>query len=240
MPARVANVGGATVRRGLPRAHRTVGAWCLLDHAAPEPGGPPVAIGPHPHIGLQTATWLLDGEVVHTDSLGSEQVIRPGELNLMSAGHGVAHAEDGRASAHTPHVVQLWIAQPESTRDAPPQFEHYSSLPALELPHARGTVFIGELDDVTAPTRLEAPVVGADLSINGAIELPLHEAFEYGVFVLSGTVAVEGTPVEADALAHLGIARVGRDRSDGRAHLAARRRTGGRDHHVVELRRPHS
>ena len=121
--SREAKVGTGAVRRALPiRAHRTIGAWCFLDHFGPEVVTPASAtqVGPHPHIGLQTLTWLLEGELVHSDSLGSVQPIRPGQLNLMSAGHGIAHAEDGRdLTAASIHGVQLWVAQPETSRNGP-------------------------------------------------------------------------------------------------------------------------
>src|SRR3954463_12133384 len=128
--SRVADVGGFTVRRALPqRARRTVGAWCFVDHMGPGQVTPEqgLDIGPHPHIGLQTVTWLLRGEVLHRDSLGSEQVIRPGQLNLMTAGYGVAHAEE-TTGLHTGalHGVQFWVAQPSGTRNASPAFEHHA------------------------------------------------------------------------------------------------------------------
>src|SRR3954447_1824110 len=111
--SREAKVGTGVVRRALPaRAHRTIGGGCSPAPFGPEPVTPTDAtqIGPHPHIGLQTVTWLLEGELVHTDSLGSVQPIRPGQLNLMSAGRGIAHAEDGRdVAAPTMHGVQLWV-----------------------------------------------------------------------------------------------------------------------------------
>ena len=103
-----------------------MGSWCLADHVGPvraEPGGA-FGIGPHPHLGLQTVTWLVAGELLHLDSLGSEQLIRPGQLNLMTAGHGVAHAEEDPARAEEIHAVQLWVAQPAATRNGPPAFEH--------------------------------------------------------------------------------------------------------------------
>src|SRR3954452_23375953 len=124
---REATVGTMTVQRALPRRQRrTVGAWCFVDLFGPasvtEQGG--VDIGPHPHIGLHTVTYLLDGQVLHRDSLGSEQVIRPGQLNLMTAGHGVAHAEETRGVHQGPvHGVQLWVALPDATRDGPAAFE---------------------------------------------------------------------------------------------------------------------
>jgi quercetin 2,3-dioxygenase len=102
-PSRDADVGGVAVRRALPRrTRRTVGAWCFADHFGPAPAPPGMAIGPHPHTGLHTVTWLVEGALVHRDSLGSEQPVRPGQLNLMTAGHGVAHAEEtpGREPSH--------------------------------------------------------------------------------------------------------------------------------------------
>src|SRR6185312_1155282 len=97
LPSREAEVGGVRVRRALPhRPRRTVGAWCFADHMGPVAVTPEsgMDVGPHPHMGLQTVTWLVTGEVLHRDSLGSEQLIRPGQLNLMTAGHGVSHAEE--------------------------------------------------------------------------------------------------------------------------------------------------
>src|SRR4051794_19489997 len=110
-PGREARVGGVPVHRVLPhRPRRTVGAWCFVDHFGPT-DGPGMDIGPHPHIGLQTVTWLLDGLIVHRDSLGSEQPIRPGQLNLMTAGHGIAHAEEApRGWSGRTHGAQLWVA----------------------------------------------------------------------------------------------------------------------------------
>src|ERR1700716_3712470 len=113
---RAAEVGsGLIVRRALPnRRRRLVGAWCFLDHAGPmEFGrGGGMGVGPHPHIGLQTFTWMIEGAVMHRDSLGNEQLITPGQVNLMTAGRGIAHAEDSdsdSASAGRLHAVQLWI-----------------------------------------------------------------------------------------------------------------------------------
>ena len=142
--SRLAEVGPLEVRRALPnRGRRTVGSWCFLDHAGPvevtvdqRPD-----IGPHPHMGLQTVTWLLDGELLHRDSLGTEQLIRPGQLNLMTAGHGVAHAEEAVDSYRSSfHAVQLWVAQPSATRQGPPAFEHHSELPHLDIENGDAVV----------------------------------------------------------------------------------------------------
>jgi redox-sensitive bicupin YhaK (pirin superfamily) len=97
-------------------------------------------VAPHPHIGLQTVTWLLAGEALHRDSLGTEQVIAPGQLNLMTAGHGVSHSEEGTGRRHGEiHGVQLWVAQPSSARDGPPAFEHHGALPIVEFDRAAAT-----------------------------------------------------------------------------------------------------
>src|ERR687897_3072291 len=121
-----------TVRRLLPqRPRRMVGAWCFVDVFGPDDVAdrPGMQIGPHPHTGLQTVTWLVQGEVLHRDSLGSEQPIRPGQLNLMTAGHGVSHAEESPAGPPThQHGIQLWVAQPEATRHGPAAFEHHAEL----------------------------------------------------------------------------------------------------------------
>src|SRR4051812_23212676 len=145
-------VGTFTVRRALPRrGRRTVGAWCFADHMGPadvtENSG--LDVGPHPHIGLQTVTWLIDGEVLHRDSLGSEQVITPGELNLMTAGQGVSHAEE--ATGHyrgTLEGIQLWVAEPDVTRSGAPAFEHHTDLPQCDLDGGVGTVLLGDFADL--------------------------------------------------------------------------------------------
>jgi redox-sensitive bicupin YhaK (pirin superfamily) len=209
LASRVADVAGTPVHRALPRrARRTIGAWCFLDHFRPEsPDDAPGMIGPHPHIGLQTVTWLLDGESLHTDSLGSEQLIRPGQLNLMTAGGGVAHAEDGRASGRAAHGVQLWVAQPEATRHGAAAFEHHAALPEFVFDSGAATVLVGDLAGARSPARTDTPLVGADLAFDGVAELPLRADFEHGFVVLSGAVRIETTRVGPDALVYLGVGR---------------------------------
>jgi redox-sensitive bicupin YhaK (pirin superfamily) len=208
----VATVGALSVRRALPRrARRTVGAWCFADHMGPaqvtEGGG--VDIGPHPHIGLQTVTWLLDGEILHRDSLGSEQVIRPGQLNLMTAGHGVAHAEESTGQYRgTLHGIQLWVAQPETTRHEPPAFEHHAELPAVELDHGDAVVIVGDLSGVTSPARRDTDHFGAQLTLlPGTSTVPLRPTSEHAVVVFDGAAEVDGTPVGPGHLAYLGDGR---------------------------------
>jgi len=210
--AREATVGALTVRRALPRrGRRAVGAWCFADLMGPaavtEDAG--IDVGPHPHIGLQTVTWLISGESLHRDSLGSEQVIRPGQLNLMTAGNGVAHSEEatGRYRGDL-HGVQLWIAQPESSRHGAPAFEHHAELPSVESPAAVATVLVGEFAGAASPARHDTALVGVDLVLRqGTDEWPASPDFEYAVVVVDGTVSVDGTAIDAGQLGYLGRGR---------------------------------
>lgn len=168
-----------------------------------------VDIGPHPHMGLQTVTWLVAGEILHRDSLGSEQLIRPGQLNLMTAGHGVAHSEEhtGRYRGEV-HGIQLWVAQPEATRDGAPAFEHHAELPGVALAGADGTVLVGEWAGVASPARRDTAHFGAELRVRppGA-SLPLQPEHETGLVVLEGAVEIDGRPVQPGVLAYLGVGR---------------------------------
>ena len=212
-PSREAQVGELTVRRALPRrGHRTVGAWCFADHMGPvaDGGGVGTGIGPHPHIGLQTVTWLVEGEVVHRDSLGVEQLIRPGQLNLMTAGRGVAHAEEGtEASGGRPkHGIQLWVAQPEATRLGDPAFEHHADLPQVAVDSGEATVLVGEFAGVTSPARADTDHVGVELSLRrGSTIVPLHPGHEHALVVLEGEVDLGAAAVGPGALAYLGSGR---------------------------------
>jgi quercetin 2,3-dioxygenase len=196
-------VGGLPVARVLPtKGRRTVGAWCFVDLIGPadaeEPD--PMEVGPHPHIGLSTVTWLLDGEALHTDSLGTEQVIRPGQLNLMTAGHGISHAE---LAARPPfRGVQMWVAQPEGTRHGASWFEHHTDLPEFELDRAHGMVFLGSGVGLTSPARTDTALTGLDLSLrHGVTVLPLARAAEHAVVPLDGRIRVGAEVVEPGWLA---------------------------------------
>jgi redox-sensitive bicupin YhaK (pirin superfamily) len=213
--SRTADVGGTPVRRALPtKGRRTIGAWCFVDHFGPAGGTGPGAmgIGPHPHIGLHTVTWLLEGEVLHTDSLGSEQLIRPGQLNLMTAGRGVAHAEQTpTAAAHLrQHGAQLWVAQPDTTRHGDPAFEHHAELPEVELgPGLSATVVLGAHDDVRSPARTDWPLLGLVVRSDerASADVALDPSFEHGVVVLDGRAEVAGEEVAPGELAYLGEGR---------------------------------
>lgn len=213
LPAREVPLGGTRklhVRRTLPhRSLRTVGAWCFVDHYGPVPlADQGMDVPPHPHVGLQTVTWLLEGEVLHQDSLGSEQVIAPGQLNLMTAGQGIAHAE---TSVPRPggllHGVQLWVALPDASRHQPAHFEHHADLPRWSCPGVQAQVLMGELDGVGSPAAAYSPLLGAELSLRGPAMVPLHPGFEHAVLALDETVDVDGVPVQPGDLAHLGRGR---------------------------------
>lgn len=209
---RTAEVGGFGVRRILPRRpRRTVGAWCFVDHMGPGQvtDGHGLDIGPHPHIGLQTVTWLLDGAVLHRDSLGSEQVIRPGQLNLMTAGHGVSHAEETTGTHRGGlHGVQLWVALPTATRDGDAGFEHHADLPRVELGNGTGTVLIGELLDTRSPARRDTDHVGVELDLRiGRTTVPLERSHEHALVALTGAVSVSGRRLEPGRLGYLGTDR---------------------------------
>ena len=209
LPGRATEVGGVAVSRALPkRGRRTVGPWCFVDHFSAGPHD--MRIGPHPHIGLQTVTWLVQGDVVHRDSLGSEQRIKPGQLNLMTAGRGVSHAEESTrgTTAAALHGVQLWVALPDATRNGPPAFEHHAELPQAEYEECTTTVMLGDLGGLRSPARTDSPLVGAELVVRaGTSSIPLDPAFEHALLVLDGAVTVEEQAVTPGGLAYLGTER---------------------------------
>ncbi len=209
---REATVGRLTVRRALPRRTlRTVGAWCFADQMGPaevtETSG--LDVGPHPHIGLQTVTWLVAGEALHRDSLGSEQLITPGQLNLMSAGNGIAHAEEATGHyAGRLHGMQLWVAQPESTRHGPPRFQHVAELPLVAQPAAEVTVLAGTFEGAASPAEYDSDLVGLDAVLRpGTTVWPMRPDFEHVVVVLEGEVEVQGAVARPGQLAALGAGR---------------------------------
>jgi quercetin 2,3-dioxygenase len=211
--ARLARVGDIEVRRLLPlRRRRSVGGWCFVDHYGPMSvdGVAGMQVPPHPHIGLQTVTWLIEGNVLHRDSLGSEQMIRPGQLNLMTAGRGVAHSEESPAD-HDPglHGVQLWLALPGADREAAPAFEHHAQLPVLGLGGAEVTVFAGSLAGVTSPARTYSPLVGAEIHAvrEGSVTVPLIPGHEHVIFAARGTAGFNGTSLAPGALLYLETGR---------------------------------
>ncbi len=196
-----------TVRRTLPQKSRSlIGAWCFADHYGPqlvaETGG--MTVAPHPHTGLQTVSWLFEGEIEHRDSVGSHAVVRPGELNLMTAGRGISHSEVSTPGTAVVHGVQLWVALPESHREIPPAFEHV--LPAETTGSSyRCKVFLGSWLGVSTAATTHSPLLGAELVLepHATVELPLAAGYEHGFLVDSGDVAVAGDPVDPTMLAYL-------------------------------------
>ena len=212
---RMADVGGLPVHRAVPqRALRKVGAWCFLDHLGPavQRGDRSLQVGPHPHIGLQTFTWMIEGEVLHRDSLGSEQVIRPGQVNLMTAGQGIAHSEESLGSPHI-HAAQLWIALPGAERRMPPRFQHYPDIPRCSHDGLEVRVLAGEALGQVSPVQVHSPLVALDLSLGAdapsavTTGLPLRADFEYAVLGLTGEITVDALPAVPDELLFLPAGR---------------------------------
>ena len=192
VPLRSAEIGrGTIIQRALPsRYKRMIGAWCFLDHAGPVTfaTGDGLDVGPHPHMGLQTFTWMIEGTMMHGDSLGNKQLIRPKQVNLMTAGHGISHTEVAPDTETQMHSVQLWIALPDDKKDMPPQFEHYPDLPVLQQDQIEFTVLVGDFLGTTSPVQVHSELLGVDLSteVDTITTLPLNPHFEYGVLVLQG------------------------------------------------------
>ncbi|MBM2620179.1 pirin family protein [Actinoplanes sp. LDG1-06] len=212
-PVALGGPRGFAVTRTLPnRGRRMVGAWCFLDAYGPHDlaTSEGMRVGPHPHTGLQTVTWLLAGEVLHRDSLGSLQLIRPGQLNLMTAGRGISHSEETPAD-HTPilHGVQLWVALPHAARDMPPVFAHHADLPVVTEAGLTATVLMGSFAGATSPAQCHTPLVGAELSLASGAEstLSLRPTFEYAFLALDGAPTVDGTTLKPGPLLYLGAGR---------------------------------
>jgi len=194
--------------RVLPnKGRRTVGPWCFVDCILPDEFAEPhpLEVGPHPHTGLATVTWLFEGEALHGDSLGTEQLIRPGQLNLMTAGRGIAHAELGVTAAG--RGFQMWLAQPEATRHGPSRFEHHAELPTMSIGNGEATVLLGTLGETTSPAVVDTELVGTELRLGpGLVELPTNPRFEYAIVPIDAPVRV------GDAIVRpgwLGMAPVG-------------------------------
>jgi quercetin 2,3-dioxygenase len=195
------------VRRTLPQRQRSlIGAWCFLDHYGPdrvdETGG--MLVAPHPHTGLQTVSWLFGGIIEHRDSVGTHALVRPGELNLMTAGRGVSHSEVSTDETTVLHGVQLWVALPAAYRATEPAFTHY----APEVVRGEGwdaQVFLGSMFGSTSPVETFSPLVGAELILDAGTRLTpdTDPGFEYGVLVDFGLARVNGEEVKQHQLAYV-------------------------------------
>lgn len=193
------------VRRTLPQRERSlIGAWCFADHYGPHHvrGGPGMDVPPHPHTGLQTVSWLFAGEVEHRDSAGVRAMVRPGELNLMTAGAGICHSEVSTSTTTVLHGVQLWVALPDAGRDTERDFAHFAP-PARSIDGATLRVFLGELADVRSPVHTFTPLLGAqlDLEPDADLTLDVDSAFEHGVLLDQGSVEAAGSHLDTADLA---------------------------------------
>lgn len=206
---RSTRIGELGIMRVLPtKQKRTIGPWCFVDLMSPDDveKPPPLEIGPHPHIGLATVTWLFGGSVLHSDSLGTEQPIKPGELNLMTAGHGIAHAEEGLSTevpSETNGVmgVQMWLAQPGVTRNGSSLFQHVAKLPEIELDSGTAQLLIGRYDDEESSATFDHPVIGLDIAFRDKTTFATNPEFEYGIVPIDRPIRVEDAIVEPGALA---------------------------------------
>jgi quercetin 2,3-dioxygenase len=216
-PLRQTSLGHLQILRALPiREKRLVGPWCFLDRYGPYhfAEGKPMDVAPHPHIGLQTITWLLDGEILHNDSLGSEALIRPGGVNVMTSGKGIAHSEETPpANSGLLNGVQLWTALPQAQRNLNPAFQQVEEVPFVELRGGSARVFAGTLADTTSPAQFYSDIIGAELSLHPAagLSLPLNPAREHALLLLAGDLEMEGEPLSRQSLAYLGPSRTAVD-----------------------------
>lgn len=188
---------GISVRRTLPtRQLRAIGAWCFLDHYGPTEDAGSMSVAAHPHVGLQTVSWLFSGQLEHRDSVSSIQVINPGELNLMTAGAGIAHSELSEQSAVPLHGVQLWVVLPDSARGQDPHFEHHADLPNFEHDGARIRLLMGCLLDHASPAAIYSPLVGAEITLGRqSVSIPREPGFEYGLLPVDEDLTVQGIMV---------------------------------------------
>lgn len=216
------------VRRTIPqRARSLVGAWCFSDHYGPDDvsSGAGMQVPPHPHTGLQTVSWLFEGEILHRDSVGSLETVRPGELNLMTAGVGISHSEESPAEGRSPllHGVQLWTALPGSALGIDPHFEKHGDLPVVAHDGAVVRVFLGRLaaggEELDSPATTYTPLVGAQIDLEPGAELRLDvdPEHEHALLVDTGDMTFEGSAVQSATLAYV---------APGRPSLAVRAAAG--------------
>jgi redox-sensitive bicupin YhaK (pirin superfamily) len=212
-PSREVTLGSLVVHRALPvRGRRMIGPWCFLDRFGPLTftEGSAIDVAPHPHMGLQTVTWLLDGEIVHDDSLHNESVLRRGGVNIMTSGHAIAHAErtptknSGRLNG-----VQLWTALPNEHRDRAPSFQHVPEAPMLDLPGGMAYVFVGRCGETVSPAEHFSDVIGADVRVHPGVglTLPMERHDEHAVLLLEGDSTLDGQQLAPGILYYLGTQR---------------------------------
>jgi len=207
-------VRGMNVLRVLPHRNLpTIGAWCFLDRFGP--ADTRMRVEPHPHIGLQTVTWPLVGEIRHRDSVGSDADLRRGQLNLMTAGNGISHSEYSIGNDPIPlDALQFWVVLPESARHGAAGFERHTELPQLPLPADEGqdataTVVLGEFAGTSSPATVHTPIVGAEIRIpaGARLHLPLRSGWEHGLMLVEGDAVVATHGMSSNDMLYLGDSR---------------------------------
>lgn len=209
-PNRKTRLGELEISRALPiREHRLVGPWCFLDRFGPLTftDSKPMNVLPHPHIGLQTITWLLEGEVLHTDSINSEAVVRPGGVNIMTAGNGIAHAEmTPKDNSGLLDGIQLWTALPEKDRHIEPAFDSFQEVPKIDIHGGIIHLFAGSFKKITSPGTYFSEILGMDIEIFSGkhVEIKINPKFEHAALVLSGDCVLDGQNLELQTMYYLG------------------------------------
>jgi len=222
------DLGEFTVRRALPDERRQrVGPFIFFDHMGPAefPPGTGVNVRAHPHIGLATITYLFEGEILHRDSLGYVQAIRPGEINWMTAGKGIVHSEKVSAdlleSGQRLHGLQTWVALPLEHEETAPRFEHYPAggIPNVSLDGVDVRVVIGTAFGKTSPVKTASDTlyVEAILAEGSSLKLPMAE--ELAVYVVDGSIELAGRTVKSGVLAVLADGASANITAEGGAHV---------------------
>lgn len=206
------DLGGFSVRRTLPtRQLKMVGPWIFFDHMGPaefEPGSG-INVRPHPHVNLATVTYLFEGEILHRDSLGSLQAIRPGDVNLMVAGKGIVHSERERpeitATQHKLHGLQLWLALPEADEEIDPAFYHYPSaeIPSVDVDGVPVRVIMGQAYGVQSPVKTHAETLYIEARLKAGQTLELPEAEQRALYVVEGSLSAKDTVLPNHSMASL-------------------------------------
>jgi redox-sensitive bicupin YhaK (pirin superfamily) len=220
LPAKPAQLtGAATVLRALPRRElRRVGPFVFFDHFGPHASDGALDVLPHPHVGLQTVTYLYSGAIEHRDCLGSVQLIRPGDVNWMTAGRAITHAEMVVRGGEPLHGIQTWVGLPPGQRKIEPAFEHFGGevLPEVRYPGAVVKVIAGELDGRRSPVPTFQPLTYLDLSLEpgAGLRLPVNPGHELALYVAVGEVSLGETRVAQGVMAGL-------EAGGGSVHLAS-------------------
>jgi len=223
------DLGGLVVRRLFPVIGcKNVGPFVFFDHFGPVDFAPGegMDVRPHPHIGLSTVTYLLEGEILHRDSLAVVQVIRPGEINLMVSGKGIVHSErtspEKRASGQVAHGLQLWLALPDQDEDCDPAFHHYDAvdIPGLSENGCQLKLLIGKAYGLRSPVITHCPTLYLECRLDAGANLVLPEGIdELGVFVISGQVEVADDKIDQHQLAIIDSSQLKPLSASGQCHF---------------------